>query len=79
METKNIDLAYKGDWFEQNAEFAEKCNDRVMMEKSYRRAIEFYELGGWIEQALNVARKINDSGKIGELESKLKIMKGGAS
>lgn len=72
MTEKNIDLGYKGDWCEQTAEFAEKCNDLKTAERNYRRAIEAYEQGGWIEQALKVARKLSDQEKINELEAKLK-------
>ena len=72
MTTKNTDLAYKGDWCEQTAEFAEACNDQETAERNYRRALEAYESGGWTEQALKVARKLRDQEKINELETKLK-------
>ncbi len=69
---KNYDLAYKGDFFEQNAELAKAMGNREFVERSYRRAIEAYETGGWIEQALKVARILEDREKIRELEEKLR-------
>ena len=69
---KNTDLAYKGDWCEQTAEFAEACGNKEIRDRNYRRAIEAYETGGWITQALNVARKIKDQEKISELERNLR-------
>lgn len=72
MTERNTDLGYKGDWCEQTAEFAEACNDQETAERNYQRAIEAYEKGGWIEQALKVARKLRDHSKIRELEAKLK-------
>jgi len=72
MKEKNTDLAYKGDWCEQTAEFAEACSDYETAQVNYRRALEAYEQGGWIKQALKVARKLRDQGKISELETKLK-------
>ena len=71
MKPKNIDLGYKGDWYEQTAEFAKACNDIETAEINYRRAIEVYEKGGFLERALKVARIIRDHKKIGELEGKL--------
>jgi hypothetical protein len=71
MTDKNIDLAYKGDWCEQTAEFAKYIGDRETMERNYRRAIEAYETGGFTDQALRVARIIDDREKISELEGKL--------
>ena len=44
MTNKNTDLAYKGDWCEQTAEFAKAMGDLTTMERNYRRAIEAYEL-----------------------------------
>ena len=72
MAEKNTDLAYKGDWCEQTAEFAKYLGDSMTMERNYRRAIEAYETGGWTEQALRVAKKIGDREKIRELEGKLR-------
>lgn len=72
MKTKNIDFAYKGDYFEQTAEFAEACGELVTRERCYQKAIEAYKIGGWIEQALKVARKIQDLEQIRDLEGKLK-------
>ena len=69
---KNTDLTYKGDFFEQNAELAKAMGNKEFVEKSYRRAIEAYETGGLIEQALKVARILEDKDKIKELEVKLK-------
>jgi hypothetical protein len=69
---KNINLAYKGDFFEQNAELAKAYGNQEMVQISYRRALGYYETGGWIEQALKVARILDDKPKISELEAKLK-------
>lgn len=72
MINRNINLAYKGDWCEQTAEFAEACGNLLIRDRNYIRAMEAYETGGWIEQALRVARKINLKDKIKELETRLK-------
>ena len=72
MTEKNSDLAYKGDWCEQTAEFAKAIGNTEIMERNYRRAIDAYESGGWTEQALRVAKILNDPKKISELETKLK-------
>ncbi len=72
MTNKDTNLAYKGDWCEQTAEFAKYIGDFATMERNYRRAIEAYETGGWTEQALRVAKIIGDTEKIKILEDKLK-------
>ncbi|MBM3232542.1 hypothetical protein FJZ18_00025 [Candidatus Pacearchaeota archaeon] len=74
MEEKNKDtnLAYKGDWCEQTAELARVMGNKEIMERNYRRAIEAYELGGWLDQAIRVAKIIDDSDKVRELEEKLR-------
>ncbi len=72
MVNQNRDLAYKGDWCEQTAEFAIACGDKETATRNYARAISSYEEGGWFLQALNVARKMGDSEKIKDLEGKLK-------
>jgi capsule polysaccharide export protein KpsE/RkpR len=72
MKERNTKLGYKGDWCEQTAEFAEACNDRETAERNYRRALEAYESGGWLERALKVARKLRYQEKIDEIEAKLK-------
>lgn len=71
MTKKNYDLGHKGYWFEQNAELAEKCNQQEIVQSGYRKAMDFYEQGGFIDQALRIARKIGDSKKAKELESRL--------
>lgn len=70
--TKNYYLAYKGDFFEQNAELAKFLGNKDMVQISYRRAIEAYETGGFPEEALRVAKIIDDRYKILELEEKIK-------
>lgn len=72
MANKNADLAYKGDWCEQTAEFAKAIGNEEIRIRNYRRAIKAYEEGGWIEQALRVARIIDDREKIQDLEALLK-------
>ncbi len=73
MADKNIDLAYKGSYFEQTAEFAEACGDEVIRERCYQKAIQAYKSGGWTQEALTIARKIQDSEQIKDLEGFLKI------
>lgn len=72
MTTKNMNLGYKGDFCEQTAELATACGNREIADRNYRRAIESYQIGGFTEEALRVARKINDIPKIKELEEMLK-------
>ena len=72
MKDKDINLAYKGDWYEQTAELAKALGDYTTMQRNYQRAIEAYETGGWLEQALKVAKLIENREKIRELEDRLK-------
>ncbi|MBP7708493.1 hypothetical protein KA107_02315 [Candidatus Pacearchaeota archaeon] len=69
---KNVDLAYKGDWCEQTAEFANAIGNIEIRDRNYRRAILAYETGGFLDQALRVAKILGDSEKIKDLEGKLK-------